>query len=167
MRSRSGASGPPLKRLRKSVLAFAADSGSTLDSPQLKVGLCYEYGDAYLSSYNSTLRMVKNMDSSVNQFIRTLHDEWSDMKAVSQAKWAWSKRARTAVRSDKISYSGQKSVANSDGNFSIWLTSQSKNWLKSEPPAKRPNKDAASKWDKNREEEVWLKIEIAWRWGWA
>jgi len=54
MSSRSGASGPPLKRLRKSVLPFATDSGSTLDSAQLKVG-CYEYGDAYLSSYNSTL----------------------------------------------------------------------------------------------------------------
>jgi len=59
MSSRSGASGPPLKRLRRSVLSFAADSGSTLDSAQLKVGLCFEYGDAYLSTYDSTLRMVK------------------------------------------------------------------------------------------------------------
>src|SRR6218665_3188425 len=39
MSSRSGAIGPPLKRLRKSVLSFAADSGSTLDSAQLKVSL--------------------------------------------------------------------------------------------------------------------------------
>src|SRR6218665_966442 len=64
MSSRSGPSGPPVKRLRKCVLSFAADSGSTRGSAQLKVGLCYEYGDVYLSSYRlttvgPTLRMVK------------------------------------------------------------------------------------------------------------
>src|SRR6218665_385735 len=39
--------GRPLKRLRGIVMSFSPDSGSTLDSAQLKVGLCYEYGDAY------------------------------------------------------------------------------------------------------------------------
>jgi len=59
MSSRVGASGPPLKRLRKSVLSFAADSGSTLDSALIKVGLCYEYGDAYLSCYDTVIMTVR------------------------------------------------------------------------------------------------------------
>ena len=48
MSSRSGASGSPLKRLRKSVLSSAADSGSTLDFVLIKVGLCYECYDTVI-----------------------------------------------------------------------------------------------------------------------
>src|SRR6218665_355749 len=62
MSSRSGASGPPVKKKRKGT-DISMDSGSTLDSAQLKVGLCYElycivlYSIIYIVTPQSVLEL--------------------------------------------------------------------------------------------------------------